>query len=203
MGRFHFAKHRAQFAACHIAVRRILSGYLGADPASLRFTANRYGKPALEAPAASLQFNLSHCASAALFAVGDGTPLGVDIEEVRPIEAEVAEAHFSAAELNDLRRLEGDEWLGGFYRCWTRKEAILKAEGVGLNVELAAFDVTLAPGTPAALLAWRPSARLSTSWSLHDVSPAPGLVAALAIGRKPSELACFRLPGASAAGNDR
>jgi hypothetical protein len=66
--------------------------------------------------------------------------VGVDVEEVKPIEPEVADTHFSASELSDLSGLQGDAWLSGFYRCWTRKEAILKAEGVGLHRALDSFD---------------------------------------------------------------
>ena len=94
------------------------------------------------------------------------------------------------AELSDLGGLHGDAWLGGFYRCWTRKEAILKAEGVGLHRALDSFDVALLPDEPAELLGTREP--FSYPWKLHDVSPAPGTIGALATAQaEPQACACF------------
>ena len=90
-----------------------------------------------------MKFSLSHSKSIAVLAVDHAQPVGVDVEDVRPIEEDVADRHFSATELTDLRGLKGEAWLAGFYRCWTRKEAILKAEGVGLSRALDSFDVSL------------------------------------------------------------
>ena len=127
----------------------------------------------------------------AIAAVGE--ILGLDVENVRPIEPEVAESHFSKAELSDLATLSGDEWLEGFYRCWTRKEAILKAEGVGLGIPLDAFDVTLLPGQPAELLGFRPESKLQRRWVLENLPPAPRVAGALALTRSPTEIECFQL----------
>ena len=108
-----------------------------------------------------------------------------------PIEPEVAETHFSAAELSQLSGLQGDAWLTGFYRCWTRKEAILKAEGVGLNLALDSFDVGLLPNQPAELLGTRQP--FSYPWKLHDVSPSSGTIGALATAHSQPRLSCFSL----------
>jgi 4'-phosphopantetheinyl transferase len=88
-----------------------------------------------------------------------------------------------------LSQLSGDAWLGGFYRCWTRKEAILKAEGVGLHRALDSFDVELLPGVPAELLGTR--VRFLYPWKLHDVSPAPGITGALATALTEARISCF------------
>ena len=91
-----------------------------------------------------------------MLALSTETELGIDVEDLRPIQPEVAEGHFSPTELAALSSLEGEAWLNGFYHCWTRKEAILKAEGVGLNLPLNSFDVSLIPGDPAKILGVRP-----------------------------------------------
>jgi 4'-phosphopantetheinyl transferase len=126
-------------------------------------------------------------------ALSPDAEVGIDVEEIRDVEAEVAQNHFSPAELAALEILQGEEWLRGFYRCWTRKEAILKAEGVGLNLPLNSFDVSLSPAAPAKLLRVDPEAARLSSWTLHDLSPAEGPIAALAAQSAQATVACFRL----------
>lgn len=200
--RFHFDRDRGRFALSHANMRRILGAYLGQSPESIRFVSNRYGKPELAGEQARgsallkpLRFNLSHSQSVGLLALAPGIEVGVDVEDIRPIEPEVARSTFSTAELSDLARLDGDAWLGGFYHCWTRKEAIVKAEGVGLSLPLTAFDVSLAPGSPAQLLAARPPLALRHPWKLHDLPLTAGLpgVAAVAVADPHASVACFRL----------
>jgi 4'-phosphopantetheinyl transferase len=192
--RFHFARDRARFAIAHVNVRRILGAYLDRKPEHLVFRTNPFGKPELvaEAQTRSLHFNLSHSRNIALLAVSTDTELGIDIEDLRPIEPEVAESHFSPTELAALSSLEGEAWLNGFYHCWTRKEAILKAEGVGLNLPLYSFDVSLIPGVPAKLLGVRPPAVFRRPWTIHNLATPSGTVAALAAGSLQAKVLCFR-----------
>jgi 4'-phosphopantetheinyl transferase len=188
---FHFAADAGRYAVSHANLRRILGGYCDRPPAKICFGANRFGKPELagEDASSSIRFNLTHSRCVALLAVAHGRPVGVDVEDVRPIEPEVAGAHFSAREISDLSGLQGDAWLNGFYRCWTRKEAILKAEGVGLHRALDSFDVGLLAEAPAELLGTREE--FSYPWTLYDVSPAAGSIAALATAFNNARLACF------------
>jgi 4'-phosphopantetheinyl transferase len=164
-------------------MRRILASYLGRPPESLIFREAAGGKPGLELGPAEpqLRFNLSHSKTVALLAVALEMAVGVDVEDIRPIERDVAERFFSPSELASMSGLDGMEWLEAFYRCWTRKEAILKAEGLGLRIPLDAFDVSLRAGEAAALLAARPEARLTAGWRLHHLAAFEGAVAALAI----------------------
>jgi 4'-phosphopantetheinyl transferase len=191
MQRFHFAPDRARFAVAHANLRTILAGYLGQPAASIQFHIDEFGKPELDHSdtPSSIHFNLSHSRSIALLAVADKRPVGVDVEEVRPIEPEVADTHFSTLERSQLIQLRGDAWLAGFYRCWTRKEAILKAEGVGLSHALDSFDVSLLPYETAELLETRKPFRYP--WKLHDLSPSEGTVGAVATALSNARLACF------------
>ncbi len=177
MNAFYFVRDRVRYAANHANLRRILGAYLQQAPEQVRIETDRLGKPQL-AGENPLTFNLSHSRSIAVLAVAHGQPVGVDVEDVRPIEPQVATRSFSAAELAKLNTLRGDAWLDGFYRCWTRKEAILKAEGVGLHRALDSFDVALLAGEPAELLATREDFRYP--WKLHHLTPAEGIVGALA-----------------------
>lgn len=156
---------------------------------------NAFGKPDLAAAedcsGPSLRFNLTHTRRCALLAVSSRIGLGIDLEDVAPIEPEVARDHFSKAELEQLRTLSGEEWLRGFYRCWTQKEAVLKAEGVGLNLELASFDVALLPAAPAGLIGVRGSLRCH--WELLDLYPGPQMIGALAYDDPQAQVRRFQL----------
>jgi 4'-phosphopantetheinyl transferase len=188
MHAFHFAEDRARYALTHAHLRRILSAYLKRPPSQIAFAVSAFGKPAV-AGEASFHFSLSHSQSVAVVAITREGPVGVDVEDVRPIEAEVAAGHFSAAELADLGSLPGEAWLAGFYRCWTRKEAILKAEGVGLHRALDEFDVSLLPNAPPQLLGTRKP--FLYPWQLHDVPPSAGTAGALATAHRNAVVSCF------------
>jgi 4'-phosphopantetheinyl transferase len=191
MQRFHFAPDRSRYAVAHANLRRILGTYLNQPGERLRFYADRFGKPELSDndPLSPLRFSLSHSRSIAVLAVANGRPVGVDVEDVRPIEPAVADTHFSASERSQLSGLQGDDWLSGFYRCWTRKEAILKAEGVGLLRALDSFDVSLLADQPAELIGTRE--RFSHPWKLHNLSPTQDTIGALATAQPGATLACF------------
>ncbi len=182
MQRFRFERDRVQYAVCHSILRILLGRYLGLSTSSISFVKNEFDKPRL-APnlvASELAFNLSHTTRVGVLAIASGLSVGVDIEEVRPVQPGTVEQYFSAHEQASLARLKDSEWLEGFYNCWTRKEAILKAEGTGLNVRLDAFDVSLRPEVKAEVLCVRPDAGFTSSWHLVELRPASGFVGALA-----------------------
>ena len=144
-------------------MRRILGSYLRRSPESLVYREAEGGKPELvlttnEPP---LRFNLSHSKSIALLAVCLDSEIGVDVEDIRPIERDVATRFFSPAEIASMAPLDGEAWFDAFYRCWTRKEAILKVEGMGLRIPLDSFDVSVLADEPADLLAVRPKSKLN------------------------------------------
>lgn len=182
--RFHYERDRRAFTVAHAALRLILSRYLSASPPELRFCESAHGKPSLAGDAGMppLRFNLSHSHELALVAVSRGREVGVDLEWLRPELAtrNVAEQYFSAAELTVLRALAGEAWVQGFFNCWTRKEAYIKARGEGLSMPLDAFDVALAPGEAARLLNTRPDPRDADRWRLVALHPGEGYAAAVA-----------------------
>jgi 4'-phosphopantetheinyl transferase len=143
-GRLNFNRDRQRFVAARGLLREILARYLGARPADLRFDYGRFGKPALAGPAAGreLQFNLSHSGALALYAITRGEPIGVDLEQVRPMENIdlIAKRFFRPAEADLLRRLGPDRQLETFFQLWTQKEALVKARGVDLDDTLTASD---------------------------------------------------------------
>ncbi len=191
--RFHFPRDRHRFAAGRGLLRGLLGRYLGLDPAELRFVYGPRGKPGLGPEARDLRFNVSHSGGLALLAFVRGRHLGVDLERERPLpEAEeMAGRFFSPRESAELRRLPGADRPRAFFRCWTRKEAFIKATGEGLSRPLDAFDVTLAPGEPARLLRVEGEPGDPGRWWLRDLELAAGFAGALAVEGPPLRVACW------------
>lgn len=143
--RFRFDEHRQRFLRARIALREILGDVLRCPPESIGLLVTEGGKPELLRPMADLHFNLSHSDGLALIAVSSEGPVGVDLEWMRPVQdlAELAREHFTAQEAEGLLALPADERLATFLRVWTRKEACLKAWGVGLEWPGRDLDVGL------------------------------------------------------------
>lgn len=194
--RFYFQKDRQHFIVARGLLRAILSRYLDMEPGQLRFCYSDYGKPSL-APTSgqkTLSFNLSHSDGLALYAMTRGRETGIDLEHVRSVaEAEqIAERFFSAQEKAVFRALPASLKHKAFFTCWTRKEAYIKARGEGLSLPLHQFDVSLVPGEPAALLNVRGDPQEVSRWSLRELIPAPGYVAALVVKGHNWRLACWQ-----------
>lgn len=194
--RFYFARDRHHWTIARAVLRLLLARYLNLDPRRLRFSSNAYGKPVLafSTPTPSLHFNISHSHDLALYAFAYARELGVDVEYMRPdIEyLSLARHSFSAYENQALRALSSVDLPQGFFNCWTRKEAYIKARGMGLSLPLDQFDVSLVPGEPAALLASREDPLAPQRWSLRSLDPAPGYAAALAVAGHDWQLSCWR-----------
>jgi 4'-phosphopantetheinyl transferase len=174
---FIFAEDRRRFIVGRARLRQVLGRYTAMPPKALRFCYGAHGKPALAPSRSAPCFNLSHSAGMAALAIAD-CAVGIDIEKVRPINRAVAERFFSARENAALRGLRGADWRDAFYRCWTRKEAVVKAIGKGLSLRLASFDVSVA--TAPLLLRLEGSFDTASQWSLVDVALPRGLVGAIA-----------------------
>lgn len=174
--RFAFERDRNRFIAARGRLREILARELGRAPAELAFAYSAQDKPSLVQ--SRLCFNLSHSEALAALAVSREREVGVDIEAVRPIEEDIAEQYFSPREVAALRALPNVEQLAAFYRCWTRKEAIVKAIGEGLSHALNSFDVSL--GTPAVVERFEGEADAPAVWRLANFDPAPSYAGAVA-----------------------
>lgn len=178
---FQFAHLRQKYIAAHGVLREVLARYTGQSPADIHFQQNAHGKPHLMD--GRLQFNLSHAGDLALCAVTDGRSVGVDIELIRPMDDldAVAERFFSVRERAALRELTGKVKRRSFFTCWTRKEAYIKAIGLGLAQPLDAFDVTLAPDEPARLLRVEGNPDAPANWTMFELPVPDGYCGALAV----------------------
>lgn len=183
--RFKFEKLRARYIVGRATLRILLGRYLGRNPAGIRFRYGPKGKPALDddAESAGLQFNLSHAGDLVLFGFAREIRVGIDVELIdRRVEDlwGVAKRFFSPCEYEALCALPPEQQRLGFFNCWTRKEAYIKAVGEGLSLPLNRFDVTLAPGDPPRLLSAQDDPQGPERWSILDLAPAEGYVGALA-----------------------
>ncbi len=198
-GRFYFEKDREHFIVARGLLRVILSRYLDIEPSQLRFCYSPFGKPSLVTTSdqKTLSFNVSHSCGLALYAVTRDRKIGIDLERIRTDFAceQIAERFFSPREKAMLRALQAEKAKHrAFFNCWTRKEAYIKARGEGLSLPLDQFDVSLAPGEPATLLNVRGDPLEASRWSLQELFPGPGYVAALAVEGHGWRLACWEWP---------
>jgi 4'-phosphopantetheinyl transferase len=190
--RFIRPEDRDRFITGRSILRMILGRYTGRAPESLEFSYSPHGKPALR-HRTDLRFNLSDSRMLVLVAVACKQEVGIDIEHSRSNVAamEIAGRFFSPAEIAALRAIPPDGRIQAFFRCWTRKEAYLKARGEGLSLPLSRFSVSFAPGAPAALLHSEDDPGEPGRWSLRDI-PIPDYCAALAVAGPCSSLRYWR-----------
>jgi 4'-phosphopantetheinyl transferase len=181
--RFHFEVHRRRFTVARAGLRAVLGRYLRCPAADVRFRYGNHGKPALAGEAGDLRFNLSHSADGALVAVTLGADLGVDLEQLRALTdlEGLARRFFAAGEVTDLLAVPAAERGAAFFRCWTRKEAYIKAVGLGLACPLDRFRVSLEPGAGTRLMEIDGSAAAAAAWALTDLRPWPGYVGCVAL----------------------
>jgi 4'-phosphopantetheinyl transferase len=183
--RFRFEKNRNEYIFSRATLRILLASYLRAPASDLCFAYSSYGKPYLVAPesARALAFNLAHTDRMLVLAFGWERKIGVDIENIRKnLEVEeIAERFFSPAERSALRDVPPEDRHAAFFRCWTRKEAYIKARGEGLSHPLHEFDVSVIPQDTAALLVTRPDPTEARRWLLREIPTGCGYIAALAV----------------------
>ncbi len=139
--RFHFPHDARRYRASHTALRQLLAQATGRSAKDLTLVEGPFGKPRLPEPHQP-HFNMSHSAGWALIGICADAPIGVDIEIPRDMDdlASLAQRNFTPAEFAALQRLAPAQQLQAFLRCWTRKEACLKALGSGLSIEPDVFE---------------------------------------------------------------
>jgi 4'-phosphopantetheinyl transferase len=180
--RLVFDGDRRRFIAGRVFLRMLLAQYVGIPPGDISFRYGAHGKPALAGDRRDFDFNLAHSGALAVCAVGAGCgDLGADVELVRPIaRAEsVSRAFLSPVEPTRLQ---------AFYEAWTRKEAMLKALGCGLNRRLEELEVSFGPGEPARLVRSVADPTEVERYSLHGFDPGSGYVGAVAVALPAAQL---------------
>jgi len=190
--RFHFQRDRDRYVMGRGVLRELLAGYLGTS--EFAFALNKFGKPSLQPPHEELQFNVSHSRDLALFGFTRARDIGVDVEWIRPDFAtlEIAERFFAPDEANLLGEYSETERPLAFFNCWTRKEAYIKARGIGLSLGLSTFSVTLKPGEPPALVRVDNDSDAPNRWTLLDFDVGAEYRAAAAFEGRECAISCYR-----------
>ncbi|QIQ04400.1 4'-phosphopantetheinyl transferase family protein [Streptomyces liangshanensis] len=181
----------AAFAHNRAAARRALAGLLGIAPETVELGRHRcpgcgdrgHGPPRVVAPesAAPLAISMSRTADRGVFALGAGTTIGVDVETVRPMR----EASLSGSVLTDNERAylmalaPGPARDAGFHRVWTRKEAVVKAAGLGL-VGTVLNRLETWPAHPGPVRVLHTYAGRTTAWAVQDLRLGDTVAAAVA-----------------------
>lgn len=143
--KYRFDADRQNFIVSRGVLRHFLGAYTGLGPGDIVFGVGNKGKPYLLNNPKHISFNISHTKNAGLWAFAVGREIGVDIESpYRHVDVEqLAKRFLSEREWQDLQHFEGDAKRLAFLRCWTRKEAFVKALGDGLAHSLKTFDVSV------------------------------------------------------------
>jgi 4'-phosphopantetheinyl transferase len=187
---------RGEFIRTRGALRSLLGKYLSVDPSSIQLDYNVHGKPRLMDPweaESSIRFNVAHSGEFALFAFVRRRPIGVDIERVRPDfpSDKIAQRFFARTEAAALQSLPGNLRTEAFFAGWTRKEAFIKAKGLGFSLPLNHFAVTLSPMEKPALLYCLDDPQAVQTWTVCDLALCEGYRSALAVEGSPFEVRCW------------
>jgi 4'-phosphopantetheinyl transferase len=182
--RFVFPRDRMHHTVAHGIMRHLLGAYCNAPPESLEFDVSAAGKPRLRvrsSPTDPLQFNLTHSDDRAVLGVSDGRELGVDLEKIRSIEAvEISRRFFFGSEREAIESAAAQRRESTFYRYWVAKEAVLKAQGIGLGFPLDQFRVEFLPDGDTARIETLDPSRLESAWTVRMLPCETGWLGAVA-----------------------
>lgn len=181
---FAFDPDRRLYVHSHGVLRRVLSRYTGRGPGELVFEGSGGQKPRLRRRPddGDLHFSLSHSGRLCLVAVSLRSPVGVDVERVRPLPdaRRIARRWFTPAENDALARLSGAAFERAFFVLWTHREAVTKALGENLEAGFRALTCALDPDGSARLVSWRGDEAVTRHWKVRRLEPAHGYLGALA-----------------------
>ena len=194
--RFHFEADAHRYAIARGLLRELLARYVGEAPGRIELEETDHGRPyRLGGNHPDLDFNLSHSKDLVVYAFARSVRVGIDVEWIHPLDDmdDLVAINFSARERETWSALPPSLRERGFFECWTRKEAFVKAIGEGLSHPLDAFDVSLHPDEPPALLRLEHAPKELCRWSLYALDPAVGYASSLAVEAASATLRCFRV----------
>ncbi|EDY83746.1 4'-phosphopantetheinyl transferase superfamily [Verrucomicrobiia bacterium DG1235] len=195
--RFRFERHRQRFVAGRSYLRQTLAHLLSVKPDSIRFTYSEYGKPSVDILHSGAQsplfFNLSHCEELMVLAISRSIEIGIDVEKVRklPDEEQLVDQFFEKREREEYHALPEALKTQGFFNCWTRKEAFLKARGDGLQTPLDSFSVSLDPRLECRIRKFNSLPESIDDWTLKTIDCGNDAIVAIAAKTKVTTLQLF------------
>jgi len=183
-GRYYFERDRHAFVFARGQMRVLLGRYCGVHASAVRLEKGDAGKPRLaadQALARVISFNFTHSAGRALMAVSVGREVGVDLEshDRRTDVLALADRYFFSSELEAIRSAPAELQRTLFFRFWTAKEAVLKAQGIGLGAPLDSFRVDLADDLALTAVHSLDKKHIDEGWYLRALPCEPGWSAAV------------------------
>lgn len=182
---YRFEPARNEFMSARVGLREVLSCYLQVPASDIRFVYGAHGKPAIEEACShnvrGLYFNISHTSGLAVCAISMEMEVGIDVERIRETVGcrEIVRRFFPLEDDLFCKRLPPSATSEFFFKCWTAKEAYVKARGYSLADEL---ERPTTPCFNADLSATEVSVFVATDgslWSLRWIKPRPGYMVAL------------------------
>jgi 4'-phosphopantetheinyl transferase len=176
----YFPQDKERFLVARSGLRNILARYLNTAPNHIDFHYTELGKPYINNK--NIFFNISHSADCIIYALSNCSPIGIDVEHCkRDIDyLSIAKNFFSENEYLKLLTLHPDERLLAFYRCWTRKEAYIKAIGKGLHFPLDQIEVSILPNEKVQLIKIMDKAPEKDLWKIEEFCPQQDYIACVA-----------------------
>jgi 4'-phosphopantetheinyl transferase len=196
---FRLDDPKRRFVIARGALRKLLGRYLRMHPTEVKVVLDDNGKPCLGQKCSNfdLRFNVSHSGELAVIGFVIGCEIGVDVELVREVlhMPRIVERFFHPHETQTILDQPAENRSGAFLRCWTGKEAVLKAVGVGLSGSLANFQIPIRDNWQGWIdvQAKNNAGRNSRCWLRHLV-PCDGYAAAVACVEYQCDVRCFAFP---------
>jgi len=196
--RFRLERDRVRYVISHGILRTILGSYTDVEPEALEFCCGINGKPLLSnrfGPE-TIHFNMSRSHGVAVYAFSRNWDLGIDIEKMEPVPEmdRIVERFFNHLEIKEYYLTPANGRMDAFFRCWTRKEAYLKATGDGLSRSLDTFSVLTARYGAPRIAGNGTKQDAPYDWTIRDLPVQEGYVAAIAVRGSQYRLRCKRWP---------
>jgi 4'-phosphopantetheinyl transferase len=192
---FHFIRDQTNFVIRRAILRHLTASYLGLAASSVKLLSPPNGKLVISGQDGleGIRFNCSHSADWGLIAIARNREVGVDLEQHRPLADVMALANtcFSHHEIAELTKVPEGLKTQCFYNGWTRKEAFVKAIGLGLSFPPNNVSVSLALDRPAKLLKVEGYLQAWNRWKLVSFDVNPGYSAALVYENKNANFKYF------------
>ena len=169
--RYYQRQDAIRHAVGRAVTRVLLARELGIPRLTEEFSTNAWDKPFL--PASGLEFSISHSGRFVWTAISRAGAIGIDVERVdATVDHHDLAAIFHPVECSNIRALSGQSAREEFFRCWTRKEAVVKALGEGFSRPLATFRVL----TDATVRGWlaEPPLGAAKGWTCADLPSMAG-----------------------------
>lgn len=182
--RFHHSADRHRYLVTRVLARTVLARYTGIPAASLEFTENTYGKPAVSNAgerSQSISFNISHTQGLIVLGVAQHNQIGVDIENYSDHEPlfDLADQFFGEKEIADLSNLPSRKRSRRFFELWTLKESYIKARGMGLSIPLDAFSFEFSTLNRIRFYSREDLGGAARTWQFWQFQPTRGLLGAI------------------------